>query len=178
MTWLKHQGADNVADLNQLPPGSYTCKDLADGLSMPMLKAQRLLSALEGTKSSPIHRREHRFRDSPLHDRCSEAALAPACCASETSPHSSVFRASGVSTQSTPCSPSPRSQKRARATVRSIARLCTRCHVPAQSTRTCGPVPCLSESPARPGSGCIGDCAADPNGSRTHSCADASARLP
>ncbi len=60
-TWLKHQGANKVADLNQLPPGSYTCKDLADGLSMPMLKAQRLLSALEGTKSSAIHRREHRF---------------------------------------------------------------------------------------------------------------------
>jgi hypothetical protein len=55
MTWLKHQGADTVADLNQLPPGTYTCKDLADGLGMPMLKAQRLLSALEGTKSSAIH---------------------------------------------------------------------------------------------------------------------------
>ena len=55
MTWLKHQGADNVADLNQLPPGTYSCKDLADDLGLPLLKAQRLLSALEGTKSSAIH---------------------------------------------------------------------------------------------------------------------------
>ncbi len=39
VTWLKHQGADTVANLNQLPPGSYTCTDLADRLSMPMLKA-------------------------------------------------------------------------------------------------------------------------------------------
>ena len=84
MTWLKHQGADTVADLRELPPGTYLCKDLADDLGLPLLKAQRLLSALEGTKSSAIHRREHRFCDSPLHDRCSAAALAPACCASET----------------------------------------------------------------------------------------------
>jgi hypothetical protein len=55
MTWLKHQGADTVADLNQLPPGTYSCKDLAESLRLPMLKAQRLLSALEGTKSSAIH---------------------------------------------------------------------------------------------------------------------------
>ena len=92
MTWLKRQGANKVADLNQLRPGTYTCKDLADGLSMPMLKAQRLLSALEGTNSSAIHRREHRFCDSPLHDRCSAAALAPACCASATSPQGTVLR--------------------------------------------------------------------------------------
>ena len=55
MHWLKQQGADNVAGLNQLPPGTYSCKDLADGLGLPMLKAQRLLSALEGTTSSGIH---------------------------------------------------------------------------------------------------------------------------
>ncbi len=51
MAWLKHQGADTVADLNQLPPGTYSCKDLADDLGLPMLKAQRLLSALEGTQA-------------------------------------------------------------------------------------------------------------------------------
>jgi hypothetical protein len=55
MTWLKRQGANKVADLNQLRPGTYTCKDLADGLGLPMLKAQRLLSAIEGTNSSAIH---------------------------------------------------------------------------------------------------------------------------
>ncbi len=55
MTWLKHQGADKVADLNQLPPGTYSCKDLAESLGLPMLKAQRLLTALEGTTSSAIH---------------------------------------------------------------------------------------------------------------------------
>jgi hypothetical protein len=54
MHWLKHQGADKVADLNQLPPGTYSCKDLAESLGLPMLKAQRLLSAFEGTKSSAI----------------------------------------------------------------------------------------------------------------------------
>ena len=54
MTWLKHQGADKVADLNQLPPGTYRCSKLADNLGLPMLKAQRLLSAFEGTKSSAI----------------------------------------------------------------------------------------------------------------------------
>ena len=54
MTRLKHQGADTVADLRELPPGTYSCKDLADGLGIPMLKAQRLLTALEGTKSSAI----------------------------------------------------------------------------------------------------------------------------
>ena len=50
MTWLKHQGAGKVADLRALPPGTYTCKDLADSLGLPMLKAQRLLTELEGTK--------------------------------------------------------------------------------------------------------------------------------
>ena len=55
MTWLKHQGADTVADLRELPPGTYLCKDLADDLGLPLLKAQRLLSALEGTTSSAIH---------------------------------------------------------------------------------------------------------------------------
>ncbi len=89
MHWLKRQGADKVADLNQLPPGTYRCSKLADNLGLPMLKAQRLLSALEGTKSSAIHRD---VCDSPLHGRCSAAALAAAaaavaaCCASETSP--------------------------------------------------------------------------------------------
>jgi hypothetical protein len=50
MKWLKHQGADTVADLKQLRPGTYTCKDLADGLSLPMIKAHRLLLALEGPR--------------------------------------------------------------------------------------------------------------------------------
>jgi hypothetical protein len=48
MTWLKQQGANKVADLNQLRPGTYTCKDLADGLGLPMLEAHRLLLAIEG----------------------------------------------------------------------------------------------------------------------------------
>jgi hypothetical protein len=51
MHWLKHQGANTVADLNQLPPGTYSCKDLAESLGLPLLKAQRLLSALEGTQA-------------------------------------------------------------------------------------------------------------------------------
>jgi hypothetical protein len=55
VTWLKQQGADTVADLRELPPGTYLCKDLADDLGLPLLKAQRLLSALEGTTSSAIH---------------------------------------------------------------------------------------------------------------------------
>ena len=50
--WLALQGADTVADLRALPPGTYTCKELADGLGLPMLTAQRLLTALEGAKSS------------------------------------------------------------------------------------------------------------------------------
>ena len=50
--WLTQQGADTVADLRELPPGTYTCKELADGLGLPMLTAQRLLTALEGAKSS------------------------------------------------------------------------------------------------------------------------------
>ena len=48
VTWLKKQGANNVADLNQLPPGTYSCRELAESLGLPLLKAQRLLSALEG----------------------------------------------------------------------------------------------------------------------------------
>ncbi len=50
--WLTLQGADTVADLRELPPGTYTCKELADSLGLPMLKAQRLLTALEGTRPS------------------------------------------------------------------------------------------------------------------------------
>jgi hypothetical protein len=50
--WLVLQGAGTVADLRALPPGTYTCKELADGLGLPMLTAQRLLTALEGAKSS------------------------------------------------------------------------------------------------------------------------------
>ena len=55
VTWLKQQGADTVTDLNQLPPGTYTCKELAESLGLPLLQAQRLLSALEGATSSGIH---------------------------------------------------------------------------------------------------------------------------
>jgi len=51
MHWLKQQGADKVADLNQLPPGTYSCRELAESLGLPLLKAQRLLSALEGTQA-------------------------------------------------------------------------------------------------------------------------------
>ena len=53
--WLKLQGARTVADLRELPPGTYTCKDLADSLGLPLIMAQRLLTAIEGTKSSAIH---------------------------------------------------------------------------------------------------------------------------
>ncbi len=51
MHWLKHQGANNVADLRELPPGTYSCRELAESLGLPLLKAQRLLSALEGTQA-------------------------------------------------------------------------------------------------------------------------------
>jgi hypothetical protein len=51
--WLTLQGADTVADLRELPPGTYTCKELAESLGLPMLKAQRLLMALEGTRALP-----------------------------------------------------------------------------------------------------------------------------
>ena len=50
--WLALQGAGTVADLRALPPGTYTCKELADGLGLPVVQAQRLLTALEGAKSS------------------------------------------------------------------------------------------------------------------------------
>jgi hypothetical protein len=53
--WLKLQGARTVADLRELPPGTYTCKELADSLGLPLIMAQRLLTAIEGTKSSAIH---------------------------------------------------------------------------------------------------------------------------
>ena len=49
--WLAHQGAETVADLRELPPDTYTCSKLAEGLGLPLLKAQRLLTALEGAKS-------------------------------------------------------------------------------------------------------------------------------
>ena len=92
--------------------------------------------------------------DSPLHGRCSAAALAPACCASETSPQGTVLRippdpitrpvhtvlrvrpgcpprSPRHSTQSVPCEyseypqqPEPTITKDA--TVHSIARLCTK----------------------------------------------------
>ena len=52
MTWLAVQGAETVADLRELPPGTYTCKELAESLGVPVVKAQRLLTALEGAKSS------------------------------------------------------------------------------------------------------------------------------
>ncbi len=53
--WLADQGADTVADLRALPPGTYTCSKLADSLGLPVVKAQRLLTALEGAKSAAIH---------------------------------------------------------------------------------------------------------------------------
>jgi hypothetical protein len=49
--WLALQGADTVADLRALPPGTYTCKELAESLGLPVVQAQRLLTALEGAKS-------------------------------------------------------------------------------------------------------------------------------
>ena len=51
MHWLTLQGADTVADLRELPPGTYTCTKLAESLGLPLVKAQRLLTALEGAKS-------------------------------------------------------------------------------------------------------------------------------
>ena len=51
MHWLTLQGADMVADLRELPPGTYTCKELAESLGLPLLKAQRLLTALEGARA-------------------------------------------------------------------------------------------------------------------------------
>ena len=51
VNWLADQGADTVADLRALPPGTYTCSKLAEGLGLPLVKAQRLLTALEGAKS-------------------------------------------------------------------------------------------------------------------------------
>jgi hypothetical protein len=77
VNWLALQGAQTVADLRELPPGTYTCKDLAEDLGLPLVQAQRLLTALEGTKSScnPPRARRRSNRFSRLHDRCS-AALA------------------------------------------------------------------------------------------------------
>jgi hypothetical protein len=40
--WLADQGAHTVADLRELPPGTYTCKELAESLGLPLVKAQRL----------------------------------------------------------------------------------------------------------------------------------------
>jgi hypothetical protein len=48
--WLKLQGANTLADLNHLPAGTYTCKELADSLGLPVVQAQWLLTELEGTK--------------------------------------------------------------------------------------------------------------------------------
>jgi hypothetical protein len=54
-SWLADQGARTVGDLRELPPGTYACSKLADGLGLPMLTAQRLLTALEGAKDRCIH---------------------------------------------------------------------------------------------------------------------------
>ena len=51
MHWLTLQSAKTVADLRELPPGTYTCKELAESLGLPLIKAQRLLTALEGTRA-------------------------------------------------------------------------------------------------------------------------------
>jgi hypothetical protein len=56
MSWLADQGADTVADLRELPPGTYTCKELAESLGLPVVKAQRLLTALEGARSAASRR--------------------------------------------------------------------------------------------------------------------------
>jgi hypothetical protein len=54
--WLADQGARAVGDLRELPPpGTYACSKLADGLGLPMLKAQRLLTALEGAKDRCVY---------------------------------------------------------------------------------------------------------------------------
>ena len=55
MNWLADQGADTVADLRELPPGTYTCKELAESLGLPVVKAQRLLTALEGAKDRYVY---------------------------------------------------------------------------------------------------------------------------
>jgi hypothetical protein len=55
MHWLELQFCvKRVADL-KLRPGTYPCNHLAESLGLPLLQAQRLLSALEGTTSSGIH---------------------------------------------------------------------------------------------------------------------------
>ncbi len=59
--WLTLQGADTVADLRELPPGTYTCKELAESLGLPLLKAQRLLTALEGARALPSDQEASRF---------------------------------------------------------------------------------------------------------------------
>ena len=51
MKWLADQGADTVVDLRELPPGTYTCRELAESLGLPLVKAQRLLTALEGARA-------------------------------------------------------------------------------------------------------------------------------
>jgi hypothetical protein len=56
VNWLADQGADTVADLRELPPGTYTCKELAESLGLPVVKAQRLLTALEGARSAASRR--------------------------------------------------------------------------------------------------------------------------
>ncbi len=53
LAWLTHQGAEHVDELRELPAGTYTCKELADALGLPLIKAQRLLGALEGAPGCP-----------------------------------------------------------------------------------------------------------------------------
>ena len=77
MTWLAVQGAETVADLRELPPGTYTCKELAESLGVPVVKAQRLLTALEGANPAIHHKAPLRIA-ARLHDRCSADALAAA----------------------------------------------------------------------------------------------------
>ena len=67
--WLTLQGADTVADLRELPPGTYTCTKLADSLALPLIKAQRLLTALEGAFAVPRDQEASLYLDSPAHVR-------------------------------------------------------------------------------------------------------------
>jgi hypothetical protein len=58
MHGLTLQGADTVADLRELPPGTYTFTKLADSLGLPLIKAHRLLTALKGTRALSAKRSE------------------------------------------------------------------------------------------------------------------------
>ncbi len=55
VNWLADQGGRTVADLREMPPGTYTCKELAECLGLPPIMAQRLLTALEGMSARCIH---------------------------------------------------------------------------------------------------------------------------